>query len=283
MRHRRRITFVFGPPAIMLTAGLVLTFTPLGASSENLNRSQLLLEQTMVSLEQSPELGTPMQILSDMNEAIEYIARFRALGLNPFAINDAKSIAVIVNKQRPVNPIDYVPADLVVLDSTEAFDNARGLRLARPAADALLSMAKAMHGDGAGRLFLNSGYRSYGYQQELFDAKVVQYGLDGALIRSAKAGHSEHQLGLAADVSVTAQGCAIMHCFGDTVAGQWIAANAWQYGFIVRYKEGFTETTGFTYEPWHLRYVGKTVAGAYHRGSYNTLEDFWQLPPAPNY
>jgi D-alanyl-D-alanine carboxypeptidase len=283
MRHRRRITFVFGPPAIMLTAGLVLTLTPLGANSDNLNRGQLLLEQTVAALEQSPELGTPMQILSDMNQTIEYSARFRALGLNPLAINDAQSIAVIVNKQRPVIPVDYEPADLVVLDSTDAFDNARGLRLARPAADALLSMAKAMHADGAGRLFLNSGYRSYGYQQELFDAKVVQYGLDGALVRSAKAGHSEHQLGLAADVSVTAQGCAIMHCFGDTVAGKWIAANAWQHGFIVRYKEGFTETTGFTYEPWHLRYVGKTIAGAYHRGGYSTLEDFWQLPPAPNY
>ncbi len=283
MRHRRRITFVFGPPAIMLTAGLVLTLTPLGANSDNLNRGQLLLEQTVAALEQSPELGTPMQILSDMNQTIEYNARFRALGLNPLAINDAKSIAVIVNKQRPLNPIDYEPADLVVLDSSDAFDNSRGLRLARPAAEALSAMAKSMHADGAGRLFLNSGYRSYGYQQELFDAKVVQYGLDGALIRSAKAGHSEHQLGLAADVSVTAQGCAIMHCFGETVAGQWIAANAWQYGFIVRYKEGFTETTGFTYEPWHLRYVGKTIAGAYHRGSYDTLEDFWQLPPAPNY
>ena len=267
----------------MLTAGLVLTLTPLGANSDNLNRGQLLLEQTVASLEQSPELGMPMQILSEMNQTIEYSARFRALGLNPLAINDSQSIAVIVNKQRPVNPVDYEPADLVVLDSTDAFDNARGLRLARPAADALLAMAKAMHADGAGRLFLNSGYRSYEYQQELFDAKVVQYGLDGALVRSAKAGHSEHQLGLAADVSVTAQGCAIMHCFGDTVAGKWIAANAWQHGFIVRYKEGFTETTGFTYEPWHLRYVGKTTAGAYHRGGYSTLEDFWQLPPAPNY
>jgi D-alanyl-D-alanine carboxypeptidase len=283
MRHRRRIAFVFGPPAIMLTVGLVLTLTPLGANSDNLNRGELLLEQTLAALEMSPELGPPMQILSDMNQAIEYSARFRALGLNPLAINDSQSIAVIVNKQRQLNPVDYVPADLVVLDSTDAFDNARGLRLARPAAEALLAMAKAMQADGAGRMFLNSGYRSYGYQQELFDAKVVQYGLDGALVRSAKAGHSEHQLGLAADVSVTAQGCAIMHCFGETAAGKWIATNAWQHGFIVRYKEGFTETTGFTYEPWHLRYVGKTIAGAYHRGGYSTLEDFWQLPPAPNY
>jgi zinc D-Ala-D-Ala carboxypeptidase len=283
MRHRRRITFVFGPPAIMLTAGLVLTLTPLGANSDNLNRGQLLLEQTLESLEQSPELGTPMQILGQMNQTIEYNSRFRALGLSPLAINDSRSIAVIVNKQRPLTPVDYEPANLVVLASTEAFDNSRGLKLARPAAEGLTALAKAMHADGAGQLFLNSGYRSYDYQQELFDAKVVQYGLEGALVRSAKAGHSEHQLGLAADVSVTAQGCAIMHCFGETVAGKWIAANAWQHGFIVRYKEGLTETTGFTYEPWHLRYVGKTIAGAYHRGGYSALEHFWQLPPAPNY
>jgi len=283
MRHRRRITFVFGPPAIMLTAGLVLTLTPLGANSDNLNRGQVLLEQTVKSLEQSPELGTPTQILIEMNRTIEYSARFRALGLDPLAINDPKSIAVIVNKQRPLSPFDFEPSNLVVLETTDALDNERGLRLARPAADALSAMAVAMQADGAGRLFLNSGYRSYAYQEELFEAKVVQYGLEGALVRSAKAGHSEHQLGLAADVSVTAQGCAIMHCFGETVAGKWIAANAWQHGFIVRYKEGFTETTGFTYEPWHLRFVGKTIAGAYHRGGYSTLEDFWQLAPAPNY
>lgn len=283
MRQRRRATFVFGPPAIMLTAGLVLTLTPLGASSDNLGSGQRLLDQTLLALEASPQLGPPMQILTELNQATEFTRHTRLLGLDPWALEDPNSIGVILNKQRPLDPIDYEPQNLVTLPTTEFFDNARELRLAKPAADALSEMAKDLNAAGAGRLFLNSGYRSFDYQGELFEAKTEQYGLEGALLRSAKPGHSEHQTGLAADVSVTAQGCAIMHCFGETVAGKWIAENAWKYGYIVRYQDGFTEITGFTYEPWHLRYVGKPVARALHLSGYQTLEEFWGLPAAPNY
>jgi zinc D-Ala-D-Ala carboxypeptidase len=283
MRQRRRATFVFGPPAIMLVAGLVMTLTPLGASSENLNRGQQLLEATLTSLESSPELGTPQQILAAMNETLEFNRQTRLLGVNPWALNDAKDTAVILNKQRPLNPIDYTPETLVTLPTTEFFDNARELRLAKPAADALLELAREMHSEGAGRLFLNSGYRSYDYQRQLFESKTEQYGLEGALIRSAKAGLVLAVTGLAADVSVTAQGCAIMNCFGETVAGKWLAENAWKHGYVVRYKEGFTEITGFTYEPWHLRYVGKPIARALKQSGYHTLEQFWRLPAAPTY
>ena len=283
MRQRRRATFVFGPPAIMLTAGLVLTLTPLGASSENLSSGQKLFDETLLALEASPQLGAPMQILTELNRTTEFTRQTRLLGLEPWALDDASSIGVILNKQRPLSPNNYEPQNLVTLPSTEFFDNARELRLAKPAADALSEMAKDLHAAGAGRLFLNSGYRSFDYQADLFVAKTDQYGLEGALLRSAKAGHSEHQTGLAADVSVTAQGCAIMHCFGETVSGKWIAENAWKYGYVIRYKDGFTDITGFTYEPWHLRYVGTAVSRALHLSGYQTLEEFWGLPAAPNY
>ena len=169
------------------------------------------------------------------------------------------------------------------MKSTESLDNSRELRLTNAAATALEEMASAMQKAGAGQLFINSAYRTYDYQGELFLQKVEQYGEEEALLRSAKAGYSEHQTGLAADVSVPAQGCAIMACFGDTEGGIWLAENSWKYGFIIRYEEGTSEITGYTYEPWHLRFIGKSLAKMYHDSGMNTLEEFWQLPASPNY
>lgn len=74
-----------------------------------------------------------------------------------------------------------------------------------------------------------------------------------------------------------------MQCFGDTDAGIWIAENAHKYGLIVRYEEDTTSTTGYTYEPWHLRYVGEEVASLYAERGIHTLEDFWNLPAAEFY
>jgi D-alanyl-D-alanine carboxypeptidase len=144
-------------------------------------------------------------------------------------------------------------------------------------------MAEQMHAEGFGQLFVNSAYRTYDYQVKLFESKTRQYGLAGALVRSAKAGHSEHQTGLAVDVSVPAQGCAIMTCFGETVAGKWVAANSWRFGFIVRYEEETTAITGYSYEPWHLRFVGEALAAEYSENGIHTLEEFWSLPAAEFY
>jgi D-alanyl-D-alanine carboxypeptidase len=144
-------------------------------------------------------------------------------------------------------------------------------------------MAVEMHFQGAGQMFVNSAYRSFEYQEGLFVDKVAQYGEAEALVRSAKAGHSEHQTGLAVDVSVPAQGCAIMQCFGDTVAGKWIAEHSWKFGYIVRYERDTTSVTGYTYEPWHLRYVGLEIAKMYAENGIQTLEEFWGFPAAESY
>ena len=190
---------------------------------------------------------------------------------------------VLVNKDRPLNPIDFAPEDLRAMESSESLDNSRELRLTTAAAAALEEMASAMHSAGAGQLFVNSAYRTYSYQGELFLQKIEQYGEAEALLRSAKAGYSEHQTGLAADVSVPAQGCAIMQCFGETEGGIWLAENSWKYGFIIRYEDGTSEITGYTYEPWHLRFIGKPLAKMYHDSGIHTLEEFWQLPASPSY
>jgi len=74
-----------------------------------------------------------------------------------------------------------------------------------------------------------------------------------------------------------------MQCFGNTEAGIWVAENAWRFGYLVRYEQDQTPITGYTYEPWHLRYVGKELAERYKMGDYKTLEEFWGLPPAADY
>jgi D-alanyl-D-alanine carboxypeptidase len=100
---------------------------------------------------------------------------------------------------------------------------------------------------------------------------------------SARPGHSEHQLGLAADFSAKGQGCVIMVCFGKTEAGIWLAENAHAYGFILRYPKGYRTITGFQYEPWHFRYVGVELASEMNTRGTKTLEEFWRLQIAPTY
>lgn len=260
----RNPAFVFGPPILLGFLGTLLLIQ--GAfAGPRLD----IIEQKLQSIEQS-ELIQPRAQLTDHSFPRVWM-------------NSASSIFVLVNKHNPISPSNFTPTDLVEPKTSKSLDNSRDLKLSEPAADALEKMAADLHAQGQGKMFLNSAFRSFDYQQRLFASKTKEYGKTGALLRSARAGFSEHQTGLAADVSVPEQGCAIMACFGDTQAGKWIAGNAWKYGFIVRYEKTTQETTGYSYEPWHLRFVGLEVARLYSESGINTLEDLWGLPPAPDY
>ena len=260
---RRRASFVFLPPVVAATVGISLLVQ--GAFGQP--NFELLEERA----EQRELAGWVVPTL----ELTDYLYPRLATGF-------AGSEWVVVNKLRPLSPLDFEP-QVREIRSSESLDNSRGLELRDVAATALEAMATEMLFQGAGQMFVNSAYRSHEYQRELFVDKVDQYGEAEALVRSAKAGHSEHQTGLAVDVSVPAQGCAIMQCFGDTVAGKWIAENSWKFGYIVRYERDTTSITGYTYEPWHLRYVGIEIARTYANNGIHTLEDFWGFPAAENY
>jgi D-alanyl-D-alanine carboxypeptidase len=187
-----------------------------------------------------------------------------------YSIDQADSLWVVVNKKRPLNPLKYKP----VLDKT--------LNLAKPAADGYRALKTAVTKAGKGTLCLNSGYRSYSTQSYTYNLQVTRYGKKVAENLAAHPGFSEHQTGLAADVSTTALGCKITN-FGTSTAAKWIASNGWQYGFIVRYPNGETATTGYQYEPWHLRFVGIELATAMHNQKISVLEKFWKLPAATSY
>jgi D-alanyl-D-alanine carboxypeptidase len=199
------------------------------------------------------------------------------------SIDNPASPWVTVNKQRPLDPLDYAPADLVTPDVPLKYAAGSQESLVRQeAARALQDMFAAAEADGLSLLFV-SGYRSYGYQQSLFNRYASEMGEAAAEQISARPGHSEHQTGWAADIGAASRECEVETCFGDMPEGQWVAANAHRFGFIVRYPQGLTGTTGFDYEPWHLRYVGKPLAAELNRTNTPTLEQFFNLPAAPHY
>jgi D-alanyl-D-alanine carboxypeptidase len=201
-----------------------------------------------------------------------------------YSIDEADSIWVVVNKQRQISPLRYKPENLVFPNfPIPKIQNPFGLQLRQEAAVATVEMAKAMKDEGAGTLILNSGFRTYKTQEALYDRTKATRGLAVAEKLSARPGHSEHQLGLAADFSARGQGCVILVCFGNTEAGRWLEENAHEYGFILRYPKGYKPITGFQYEPWHFRYVGVELSTEMKTKGIKTLEEFWDLESAPDY
>lgn len=178
------------------------------------------------------------------------------------------SITMLVNKNHNISA-GYVPADLVTVN----LPSTRETQLRSVAADALTKLFNAASSSGYD-LSCCSGYRSYDTQSELYAWNVDTYGVDGAELVSARPGMSEHQLGLAMDVTSASVGYDLLESFGATPEGQFIKDNAYKYGFIIRYPQGKTDITGYAYEPWHLRYLGVDVAtDIYNSGK--TMEEYY--------
>ena len=128
----------------------------------------------------------------------------------------------------------------------------------------------AMSAEAAGsghNLYISSGFRSYASQAAIYNSLVAQVGVAGADRDTARPGHSEHQTGLTVDLNCICEG------FGYQADGQWVAANAHRFGFIVRYPQGKENVTGYIWEPWHLRYLGVDTATAVYN-SGGTLEEY---------
>lgn len=196
-----------------------------------------------------------------------------------FDYDTPSSLTVIVNKLRPLADKTYVPANLVM---PQGIPNTNGTPLRAEAATALEQMAADAKASGI-QLVLASGYRSYLTQVAVYNGYVQNYGQAAADATSAKPGHSEHQTGLAADLSAAGEGCSVLPCFETTAGGLWLAANAWKYGFVLRYPNGKEAITGYNFEPWHYRYVGLDLAKLMHDTGYPTLEQYLGFSPAPDY
>ena len=165
----------------------------------------------------------------------------------------------LTNTYKPLNPYQEI--------TTERCNNC----LEKEVMESFNLMASDASSIGL-NIYIASGYRSYNYQDTLYNNYSAVSGQAGADTYSARPGHSEHQTGLCFDLN------SVESSFANTDEGIWINNNAHLYGFIIRYPNGKEDITGYMYEPWHLRYVGVDLATElYNNGSWITLEEYYGI------
>ena len=168
------------------------------------------------------------------------------------------------------NGVTYIEGYLVV-NKTYTLPSSYGNGLTNATTEAFNKMQAAAKVDGL-NIYISSGFRSYSYQKTLYNNYVNRDGVTAADTYSARAGHSEHQSGLAFDVNT------INDSFANTEEGKWLNDNCYKYGFILRYPNGKSDETGYQYEPWHFRYVGVELAEKlYNNGNWITVEDYFGI------
>ena len=198
-----------------------------------------------------------------------------ALNKTQFSLDDPASLWVIVNKTRPL-PAGYIPTDLVVPRvRLQLSPKAERMHVREVVAAPLQDLFAAAHEAGF-NLELLSGYRSEAYQKKIYGNYVKKLKARAAMA-SALPGYSEHQTGLAVDLDRyrDLRGLA-MPCFAAMPEAKWLADHAHEFGFIIRYEKDKEAITGYEYEPWHLRYVGKNLAGELFL-KHQTMEEFFDV------
>ncbi|WP_026694929.1 M15 family metallopeptidase [Peribacillus kribbensis] len=191
-------------------------------------------------------------------------------------IQNPENLLVLVNKN-VLLPAGYAPKDLRRPNVNFSFgdSNEEKALMRDAAATALENMFQAAEADGI-ELYAVSGYRSYDRQVALLNAEIEQVGKQQAEQAVAVPGTSEHQTGLSMDISSKSANLLLEQTFKEKPEGKWLADHAHLYGFIMRYPKGKEGITGYEYEPWHYRYVGKKTAKIIHDKGY-TLEEFFKV------
>ncbi|MBW2529772.1 MAG: M15 family metallopeptidase [Deltaproteobacteria bacterium] len=171
-----------------------------------------------------------------------------------------EDLLVIVNKEEPRQlartweAVDRYPID----ERYMMPGRTATVRLA--ALEAFYELAAAAKDEADLDLGVRSAYRSFRTQCLTFNYKVEQYGLEHAAQFSARPGRSEHQLGMAIDITSASLGWRLTQAMGDSPEGIWLVQNAHRFGFGLSYPSGYEHLTGYAYEPWHWRYVGREAA-----------------------
>ncbi|TCT13993.1 D-alanyl-D-alanine carboxypeptidase [Natranaerovirga pectinivora] len=191
-------------------------------------------------------------------------------------INTPDSVTSLVNKLYYL-PSNYIPNDLMIPNvrfSFEGYDDKMLLR--EVAAIALEDLFNAAEEEENLFLFAVSGYRSYQRQKAIYERNLQTRGEEWTNKYSAKPGHSEHQTGLAMDVTSKAVGFNLTSEFASTPEGQWLKANAHRFGFVISYPADKTHITGYNFEPWHIRYVGIDLADILTDNNI-TLDEYYYM------
>lgn len=200
------------------------------------------------------------QIIKDVNMDLDkkqYEDMHETINLN--------KINILVNKHNYLKE-DYVPENLKSLSSTYALSN---MKMVEEAANAFESLSKDASKENY-KVIAMSTYRSYEYQVDLYNKYVKSDGKDAADTYSGRPGNSEHQTGLAVDVYNQTE---TYTNFEKTKEYNWMQENAYKYGFILRFPKDKENETGYEFESWHYRYVGKDIATYIHKHNI-TLEEY---------
>jgi D-alanyl-D-alanine carboxypeptidase len=178
---------------------------------------------------------------------------------------------ILVNKDN-VLPTNYMPKDLEYVDVlVDVLDEKKFMR--KEAARHLRWMFREAKGMGI-ELVAISGFRSYSRQKEIYEKSLIEQGREHTEKYIAYPGTSEHQTGLAMDISCKEIDYKLITYFERTKEGVWLKNNAHNYGFIIRYPKWYTQVTGYEYEPWHIRYIGVKHAKRMKKVSLQTLEGY---------
>lgn len=182
-----------------------------------------------------------------------------------------KGLLILINKQNPVAK-DYKPEDLAPIKYYAEDRSEAGRYMRKEAADHFHKLVEGAASAGH-EILMTTAYRSYGFQEVLWNNYVAREGEAEASRFSARPGTSEHQSGLAVDVSSPSVNYTLTEEYGESKEGVWLAENAHLYGFIIRFPKEKEEITGYLYEPWHIRYVGVPIATEIYERNI-TLEEY---------
>lgn len=228
--------------------------TEINPEIEKLNR---VLMQLSDECKAAIPNGNHQEFLQDLQAVLQSENDFSSEDLSPF---------YLIDKKHTVSS-DYVPKNLIPLKKNELFDiDKNNLSLRPEAYEALKKLAEAALKDGV-KLTVSSTYRSYEYQKNLFDYWVSVDGLEEAERESARPGTSQHQLGLALDFAP------VDDAFDKTPAGKWVYENASKYGWSLSFPQGYEHVTGYRWECWHFRYIGKPAV-EFQKKWFSNIQQF---------
>lgn len=287
MKKKALVTVIASTTALILVSGAV--FLRIAHASGDTERASALASVPRLIEEDKGSDYTYIPPVPAGNTVEEYAATAETepeVTEGPFVPAtemdlDPSSVTVFINKEYAL-PKDYVPKKLVtpnIIFNLITYDERTLMRPeAAEAVEQLFAAAKEDHVI----LYGISAYRSYQRQTSIFKNNIVKKGKTYTLRYSAVPGTSEHQTGLAIDVSAESQDFKLSNSFAKSPEGKWLAVNAHKYGYIIRYSEGNEKITGYAYEPWHIRYVGKDLA-EYLYTNHMTLEEYYHYTPSPDF
>lgn len=281
--RRQKITLAAGIAVFILVIIFVLAFKGCNSKKKNNDKTVPANTETTtddnktatennsenIKSEETQDASTSSDNSSDYSGS-QY-ADSQSVSSKGFSIQTINGITyvdgvLIANKTYSL-PSDFIPQDPEVpvtsQRSTTSLDRT------------LMSAWRTMQADASSQglnIYIASAYRSYSYQVNLYNSYVARDGKAAADTYSSRPGNSEHQTGLCFDLN------SIDDSFGDTAEGRWVNDNCYKYGFCIRFPKGKDAYTGYQYESWHLRYVGKDLAEKlYNNGAWISLEEYFGI------